>query len=164
MAATPSKLLPPVPVPTSRLGTTLQLVPFHCSISVSKFSREVLKVNPTAQMSVAVTTATPFRVLLDVPPLGLETTFHFVPFQRSISVWVSLPEYPTAQMSVAETTATPFKALSDVPTLGLLTTLQLVPFQCSVSVCPTPPVLPSDPTAQMSVAETTATPINWLKE
>src|SRR6266571_442019 len=159
--ATPPKTVPVVPI--SRLLTTCQLVPFQCSVSVSKAEAPVE--DPTAQMSVAETTATPlklFKPFKEVSMLGLETTFQLVPFQCSVSVSVTQPvlqelEYPTAQMSLAETTATAVKKVPNVPTSGLLTTFQLVPFQCSVSVCPA-----SDPTAQMSVAETTATPFRTL--
>src|SRR5947209_4875169 len=112
MAATPSKLLPTVPVPSLRLLTTLQLVPFHCSVRVSKLEKDVLKVFPTLQLE---------------------------PFQCRVSVCktllLELSAYPTAQMSVAETTATEFNWFLNVPTLGLENTLQLVPFQCSINVC-----------------------------
>src|SRR6266571_3965946 len=161
--ATPPKTVPVVPI--SRLLTTCQLVPFQCSVSVSKAEAPVE--DPTAQMSVAETTATAPKPLPDIPTLGLETTLQLVPFQCSISVCLALlmpPEYPTAQMSVAETTATPlklFKPFKEVSMLGLETTFQLVPFQCSVSVSVTQPVLQEleYPTAQMSLAETTATAV-----
>src|SRR6266571_1442325 len=164
--ATPPKTVPVVPI--SRLLTTCQLVPFQCSVSVSKAEAPVE--DPTAQMSVAETTATPlklFKPFKEVSMLGLETTFQLVPFQCSVSVSVTQPvlqelEYPTAQMSVAETTATPFNWFVEVPTLGLLTTFQLVPFQCSINVWKAPLELVEDPTAQMSVAETTATAFRTL--
>src|SRR6266571_3247836 len=153
--ATPPKTVPVVPI--SRLLTTCQLVPFQCSISVSK-ALLMPPEYPTAQMSVAETTATPlklFKPFKEVSMLGLETTFQLVPFQCSVSVSVTQPvlqelEYPTAQMSLAETTATAVKKVPNVPTLGLETTFQLVPFHCSISVCWTPPEVVENPTAQTS--------------
>jgi hypothetical protein len=106
--ATAFKLLPNFP--TLGLETRLQLVPFHCSISVWKTPLELME-DPTAQMSVAETTATAFRTLSDVPTLGLETTFQLVPFQCSVRVCLTPlegVENPTAQTSEAETAATPF--------------------------------------------------------
>src|SRR5216684_3380275 len=70
---------------------------------------------------------------------------------------------PTAQTLLAVTTATPLKPLLKVPTLGLETTLQLVPFQCSISVCTALLMPPEEPTAQMSLAATTATPLKLFK-
>src|SRR5258708_32731425 len=68
-------------------------------------------------------------------------------------------------MSVAETTATAANTLCKVPTLGLETTFQLVPFHCSVSVWLTPAEGEGmeNPTAQMSLAETVATPFSWFE-
>src|SRR5260370_29936038 len=96
IAATPTKTL--LVVPISRLLTTCQLVPFQCSVSVSK-AEGVVK-DPTAQMSLAATTATAPKPLPDVPTLGLETRLQLVPFQCSVSVCLALlmpPEAPTAQ-------------------------------------------------------------------
>jgi hypothetical protein len=153
-----------VEVPGLGLETTLQLVPFQCRVSVCKTPLLELSAYPTAQMSLAEATATEFNWFLNVPGLGLETTLQLVPFQCSISVWLSLLAYPTAQTSLAETAATSFRTSSD-PTLGLETTLQLVPFQCSISVC-TLSVPPMDirvcPTAQMSLDDTTATALREL--
>src|SRR2546428_449496 len=60
------------------LATTLQLVPFHCSISVCSNTLELGMKAPTAQMSVAETMATPLSPL-DDPGLGLATTLQLVP-------------------------------------------------------------------------------------
>src|SRR6266568_2004022 len=136
------------------LETILQLVPFHCSMSVCSPTLEIT--NPTAQMSEAETMATPLRRLFPVR-FGLATTLHCVPFHCSISVWeveVLSRKSPTAQTSVAETTVTPLRTLSRVPPFGLETTLHVWPFQCSVSVL----VLLNSPTAQTSVEETAVTP------
>jgi len=62
------------------LGTILQLVPFHCSMSVYSPTLEIT--NPTAQMSEAETMATP----LSMPAPGLETTLQLLPFHCSIRV------------------------------------------------------------------------------
>src|SRR5713226_7497397 len=98
IAATPTKTL--LVGPISRLLTTCQLVPFQCSVSVSKAETPVE--DPTAQMSVAATTATAPKPLPDVPTLGLLTTLQLVPFQCSVSVCPT-PD-PTDQKSVAATT------------------------------------------------------------
>src|SRR5215469_12457531 len=129
------------------LLTTLQLVPFQCSVRVWKSPYQ-----PTVQASVAENTATPFRY----PELGLLTTLHLVPFQCSIRV---LPlAYPTAQTSLAELVATACREL--VLRVGLLTTLQLVPFQCSIQV-QYPRLESSSPTAQTELAELAATALSW---
>src|SRR5579859_8031720 len=70
---------------------------------------------------------------------------------------------PTAHTSLAETTATPARMLKVGSTLGLATTRQLVPSQCRVSVRPRLVLLSWFPTAQISLAETTATPYRWSK-
>src|SRR5216684_986236 len=112
--ATPLK--PLLKVPTLGLLTTLQLVPFQCSISVCT-ALLMPPEDPTAQMSLAATTATPLKLFEVGSTLGLLTTFQLVPFQCSISVCPA-PD-PTAQISEAATTATAFKLLEEVPTLGL---------------------------------------------
>src|SRR5215467_5568488 len=87
---------------------------------------KVAKDHPTAQMSVAETTATAFKLLPKVPTLGLLTTLQLVPFHCSIRVCLALPEgveNPTAQTSEAETAATPFSWLM-APTVGLETMFQ----------------------------------------
>src|SRR5215469_8835217 len=100
------------------LFTTLQLVPFQCSVRVWK-----LPYQPTVQASVAENT----ERTSSSPELGLFTTLHVVPFQCSISV---LPlAYPTAQTSFAELAATPCREL--LLRVGLLTMLHWLPFQCS---------------------------------
>src|SRR5215467_641668 len=71
---------------TLGLLTTLQLVPFHCSTSVTQLVVLQEEEEPTAQMSLAETTATPFNTFEEVPTLGLLTTLQLVPFQCSISV------------------------------------------------------------------------------
>src|SRR6266568_4741646 len=128
------------------LVTILQLLPFHCSMSVCSPVLEIT--NPTAQMSVAETMATPLRRLFPVR-FGLGTTLHFLPFQCSVSVLVLLNS-PTAQTSLEETAVTPNRKLLPVPLFALVTTLQLVPFQCRVSVRGIFWALSNHPTAQTS--------------
>src|SRR5215470_9530312 len=91
--------------------------------------------HPTAQMSVAETTATAVKLFLPVPTLGLLTTFQLVPFHCSVSVR-PFPFCPTAQTLEAETAATPNSRL---PALGLETTFQAgalpVPMRPPTSSC-----------------------------
>src|SRR5205807_611944 len=97
----------PVPLGLG-LGTTFHFEPFQCSINGETLPGQQLY--PTAQMLFAETTVTPFRMSFNdpgEPGFGLGTTFQFVPFQCSISVWMELlleqQLYPTAQMLFAET-------------------------------------------------------------
>src|SRR5215469_1158455 len=92
-AATTLKLLPGVL--KVGVGTTFQLVPFHCSVRV--WEPEVpICASPTAHTSLLETTATPLNPS-DAPTLGFGATLQLVPFQCSISVWLWPLEYPTAQ-------------------------------------------------------------------
>src|SRR6266849_10250003 len=140
------------------LGTALQLVPFHCSITVVVIPLMSVT-EPTAQMSLAETAATP----ASRPAEGLETAVQLVPSQCSIRVWAPFPVSPTAQTSVAETAVAPRSSLSCAPAgLGLGTTVQLVPSQCRVRVCGLAKELGSaNPTAQTSFAETAVTAVSW---
>jgi hypothetical protein len=61
--------------------------------------------DPTAQMSLAETTATPCRVLVDVLGFGLATTLQLVPFHCSMSEAL-LSLSPTAHTSALEAAAT----------------------------------------------------------
>src|SRR2546428_1363433 len=133
------------------LETTLQLVPFHCSISVC--STPLLITDPTAQMSVAEMMAIP----LSSPALGLEITLQLLPFHCSIRVPrpLGVPNSPTAHTSLVATAAAANRTLNPEPTFGLETTLHVWPFQCRVSVCsgtlaagtksPTAPMSPAGP-------------------
>src|SRR5437899_2242968 len=70
---------------------------------------------------------------------------------------------PTAQTSFAEPTATlrsELTARKVASRLGLRTTLHELPSQCSTSVSGAPDAPVLVPTAQTSVAETAATPVN----
>src|SRR5947209_3449746 len=96
MAAPPCKLLPPVPIPISRLGTTFQLEPFNCSISVSKEKQQ---------------------------PLGSETSvtavLHMVPPSVDLSsknvAWV-LPHSPTSPERAGRAMSPPRRSKTrDVP-------------------------------------------------
>src|SRR6266566_3191229 len=135
------------------LETTLQLLPFHCSISVP------LPLSPTAHTSLVETAATPKRSLNAPSGLGLATMLHCLPFQCSMRVCetpLALEAFPTAHTSLVETAAT---AWSPVPTVeGFFTTLHLWPFQCSISACPPPLVGRKEPTAHTSLVATAATP------
>ena len=95
-----------------------------------------------------------------VPPwLGLATTFHLLPFQRSVSVEDWGPpqkEVPVAQAFLLELALTPFSAASNPPGLGLGTWVQFVPFHRRVRVLVRLPSL-YQPTAQASVPESALT-------
>src|SRR5216684_3928238 len=80
------------------LGTALQLVPFHCSITVVVIPLMSVT-EPTAQMSLAETAATP----ASRPAEGLETAAQLVPFHCSVRVCAPFPVSPTAHTSLAET-------------------------------------------------------------
>src|SRR5262249_58865034 len=79
----------PLSVPGLGLATTLQLVPFQCSISVCPVPA-ALRNRPTAHTSLAETAAAAARLLKPVLALALATTLQLVPFQCSISVCVAL--------------------------------------------------------------------------
>src|SRR5262249_59429728 len=131
------------------LGTTAQLVPFHCSIRVP------LPLSPTAHTSLADTAATPLSPAPGPTPLGLATMLQAVPFQCSVRVWNTVPaplvvwKSPAAQTSFAEMAVTPASRVFCALALGVVTTDQLRPVQCSVGGC-APPVggrqLPPPPT------------------
>ena len=105
------------------LGTTLQALPFQCSMRV------LLKSLPTAQALVADVAATPSRA--SVPEgLGLGTTSQALPFQCSIRVllvWGD-PLTPTAQALLGDVAAAALRTLSLVPRFGLGTTAHVLPF------------------------------------
>jgi hypothetical protein len=88
----------------------VQLVPSQCSIRLPILSGEKLRVNPTAQASVAEVAAADTRMLFGSEVLGLDTTVHEVPSQCWISV-MSCPfgfmRSPTAQALVEEVAAIP---------------------------------------------------------
>src|SRR2546427_599658 len=107
-AVTPvMKLFPLVVGKGFGLGTTLQEVPFQCSVSVAV----VPPTAPTAQASPGEIAATPRRSLRPEPTLGLATTDHLVPFQCSVSVRSTDPTSwnPAAHASVLESAETAFK-------------------------------------------------------
>src|SRR6266849_1219700 len=134
------------------LGTALQLVPFHCSITVVVIPLMSVT-EPTAQMSLPETAATP----ASRPGEGLETAAQLAPFQCSVRVWAPLPVSPTAHTSLADTAVTPLSSFIG-PMLGLGTTLHLRPLKCSIRVCRPTPGTWDSPTAHTSVAETADTP------
>src|SRR5712691_10006549 len=140
------------------LGTVLQLVPFHCSITVVVIPLMPVT-EPTAQMSLPETAATP----ASRPAEGLGTAAQLVPFQCSVRVWAPLPVSPTAHTSLAETAVAPLSWLSCAPAgLGLGATVQLAPSQCKMRVCGLAKEVGSaNPTAQTSLAETAVTPLSW---
>src|SRR5215472_7868329 len=77
------------------LGTTLQLVPFQCSMRVWDGPKPETTKLPTAHTSWAETAATASRMLSAPPGLGLGTTRHLWPFQCSASVSRGLPAPPS---------------------------------------------------------------------
>src|SRR6266571_357080 len=155
-AATPNRGLARVPAGLG-LGTTVQLVPSHCSISVPE------PLSPTAHTSLLETAVTPRSPFCRPGPAGLVTMLQLVPSQCSVRVWntpLALRKSPTAQASVAEMAATADRL--PVTTLGVGMMLQLVPSQCSASGWALPAALPADPTAQTSLAAMLATALSWL--
>src|SRR5579863_130233 len=98
---------------------------------------------------------TPESWVVIEPGEGLLTTLHCVPFQYSVSVWLTkllFSKLPTVQMSLAEIAVRAMRRLLTVPGEGLLTTLHCVPFQCSISEC-----WSAYPTVQASLAEIAVT-------
>src|SRR5579864_6640730 len=94
---------------------------------------------PTAQTSLAEVAATPTRMLLPEPGLGLLTMLQEVPFQCSMVVWLLpllLRLVPTAQTLLSEIAVAPYSVLSKVPTLGIETVLHFPPFTvCWAKFC-----------------------------
>ena len=75
--------------PTLGLGTTVQLVPSQCSISVSvaaSFGGATGVEKPTAHTSLGASATTPFNWLAPLPTLGLATIFQLVPSKCITSV------------------------------------------------------------------------------
>jgi hypothetical protein len=159
---------PSTDMPGLGLETTLQLDPFQCSASVKIGDVVLVSDSPTAQMSLAEMTATPWSSLNPRgAPFGVVTVVHWDPFHCSATVFLGKPstglDCPTAQTSLVETAATPFKmspllAGWGLPGFGLGTTLQAVPFQCSVRVWFTSDDDLAVPTAQPSPAAMAAAP------
>ena len=94
----------------------VQLVPFHCSASVSVSMPTPLSTSPTAMQSVGETHATPLRLL--TVGLGVFSTVQLVPFQRSANVENTLPllsSLPTAVQAPAEVHDTSLRSLAIAP-------------------------------------------------
>jgi hypothetical protein len=127
------------------------VLPFHRSINTLLWA-ELSMDSPTAKHWEAFVHAMPDNVEKCTPAgLGLGTTDHDVPFQRSISV--ALSELlvgvvrPTAKHVVALAHATSDSSLCRAPAGSALGTIdQLVPFQCSTNVNSFAPLV-RDPTA-----------------
>lgn len=68
------------------LGTTVQLVPSQCSVSVAPIP-PVTSSNPVAQMSVESMPATPNSELTTQPGFGPVAVLQLLPSQFSNSVW-----------------------------------------------------------------------------
>ena len=105
---------------------------------------------PTAHASFADSETTPFRSRKFDPGLGLGTTVHWLPAQRSVNEVGPLS--PTAQM-VPSGEADTARNVVENPAFGLSTRVHCDPFQWSVSV-----ELPSSPTAQTSFDASAVTP------
>ena len=96
-AVTPVRLLP---CRSLGLETTLQVVPFQCSINVFSVDLKGFTL-PTAHTSLLAGPATPKKAAF---PEGVETTLQLVPSKCSASVWsvvLPLTISPTAQMSLS---------------------------------------------------------------
>jgi len=95
-------------VPMFGLDPIVHELPFQCSIRVLATSPAVQR-TPTAQALEEDVTVTSFKPLSNGPTIGLDRTFHDVPFQCSIRAWSALPLKwdPTAQTLFAEAVATP---------------------------------------------------------
>src|SRR6266550_1080205 len=89
---------------------TLQLVPFHCSMSERLPPMSVV---PAAKQEVAAMHETPARPLELAPDgLGLLAMVHLVPFHRSTSAEVlPVEDAPTAKQFVAPVHDTPWREL-----------------------------------------------------
>jgi hypothetical protein len=141
-----------------------QVVPFQCNATVVGLALNSRPFRPTAQALRAEAAATPKS---SAPParLGLRTSFHLVPFQRSITVfgpgWLGLLVQPTAQAFRADVTATPAR-LPPAAGFGLGTRFQAVPFQRRIKVSGFSLKQRVQPTAQALRAEVTATPYRTL--
>src|SRR5580704_1199338 len=143
--------------PTFGLGTTVQLVPSKCSISVSvasSFGGGCGVENPTAHTLFDASASTPFNWLAPAPTLGVAMVLQFEPFQCIASVRLlsfSGPLNPTAHAS--------FVASADAPNRNASPDTEVVavhdvPSQCSnrkKSCCSSSPK--RLPIAQISLAE-----------
>ncbi len=120
MPGTRATLLRILYPPAFGLGTTLQLIPFQCSMRVWGRLLLLTKEYPTAQTFFAEMATTLSRTSLYPPGLGLAITVQLVPFQCSTSVCdvPLLLTAPTAQALFPEIAATPYRLLS-CPGLGL---------------------------------------------
>src|SRR5437870_11621027 len=107
LAATAATPLRKSPLLWLGLGTTLQLVPFQCSIKV--VSTLLVCCQPTAHASLVASIATPRRIWRS-PGLGLVTRVQLLPSQCMVIV---PPPEPTAHASLVATAATP--SSSEVP-------------------------------------------------
>src|SRR5579859_613364 len=85
-ATTPRSSALPPPL---ALATTVQLVPFQCS--VSGCAALPVPAVPTAQTSALPVALAAFSTLLPVPALGLATSCQALPVQCSIKVWRAAP-------------------------------------------------------------------------
>src|SRR5439155_1646331 len=113
-------------------------------------------------MSLAEVVATPASSLPCCPGLGLGTSTHFVPFQRTISAFGRelAMKPPAAQTSYADVAATAASTLP-LPGAGTVLCVHCCPSHRSTSGL-TVVLVKYWPTAQASVAETTATPLRSL--
>src|SRR2546421_250117 len=105
------------------LGTSFQLVPSQCSVTVRSDTWSSSTVSPTAQMSLA-DTASMARSSAKPEPVGTDDTRdQAVPSQCTTIGFpllvLGLSPRPTAQMSFAETTEMPLRALPWDPRFGL---------------------------------------------
>src|SRR4051812_13227257 len=98
-----------IPAPRLEDGTTLQIVPFHCSIRGCELGWLDVDLLPAAQTSFADRAVTASNRLLPWTS-GLGTTLHLLPFQWSIRVVKRFRAKsltaPTDQMSSGATAKT----------------------------------------------------------
>jgi hypothetical protein len=115
------------------LATTLQLVPFHCSMSVS--TPVAVESYPTATQWVLLVHETAESVLFGAG-FGLETLDQADPFHDSTNVLVRLvvPKDPTATQLVFDTHDTPLSEFAEkFGALGPATTDHEAPFHRSTN-------------------------------
>ena len=126
----------------SGLGTTLKLVPSHCSISPWGQQRLSNFPIPTPQTSDGESAVTAWSEEKPWRKIGVLTWLQLVPSKcRTVGLFV------TAQMSLLASAEMP-KTPSGPVKAGLETTLQLVPSQCSIKLTSDPEELMVDPPAQ----------------
>src|SRR5215472_9268627 len=143
--------------------TTLQLVPFQASASVSSLPMPAK--SPTAMQLDGLVHATPRSSLADEPGSGVLITLQPVPFQASARLNEDSPvgsvHEPTPMHAAAAGQETPPKLATPKPRgFGLVSSFHPVPFHCSARVTSKMFGVSCAPTAMHAAADAQATPPN----